>query len=113
MNFWVEVQPVPPYSLGQFGQSQPGRLAPAADHADVEPRVVGDQVVAVGEGEQVIQLIGPASGFRDHVGGDAVDRDVPRCELVVARGRPDQPAGLVHDATVTHLDEADGARAGT
>src|SRR6185295_19769669 len=23
MNFWVEFQPGPPYSLGQFGQSQP------------------------------------------------------------------------------------------
>ena len=80
--------------------------------AHVESGVVGDESVALDEGLQVGELLGPRGSVEHHVGRDAVDAGVPLDEMVVPEGRLDEPADLVDDLTVAHLDEADGARTG-
>src|SRR5690606_38205846 len=74
-----------------------------------EVGVVGDEVVAVGEGDQLGELFGPAGGALNIRRPDAVDAGVPFEKRVVPRGRPDVPPGFVDDAPLPHFDEADRA----
>ena len=58
----------------------PARLGRGAQHAHVEPRVVGDEYVVGDDVEQRIRLIGRGESVDDIGGGDAVEG------LVLRRG---------------------------
>jgi hypothetical protein len=85
----------------------------ARDDSHVEASVVGDKVVAVGELDEVGQLLAPQQGIDDVNGHDAVDAGVPFREGIVPERRLDQPSCLVYNAAVPYLDEAHRTRART
>jgi GTP-binding protein YchF len=80
-----------------------------AQHLHIEARVVRHEDIGSGEGAQPVELLGPSRGIRHLMRMDAVDLDVPLLELVVTRGRTDQPSGGRDDLSVADPDESDRA----
>src|SRR5690606_16375022 len=77
-----------------------------ADHTGVERRVMGDKYVGSDEFKQVRKLLAHSWRITDHVGGDVVDRDVARVEVVETGWRLHEPLLGFHDLSRAYLDQA-------
>ena len=74
---------------------------------------MGNEGKVLGEREDVRAALREARLVLDHLGGDAVDVDVHRLEVVVVFRWPHQPAGLLLDLAVPNPHKSDSARAAT